>query len=36
MPDSNAGEIIQVMAVGFKIGDRLLRPAHVGVSSKSN
>lgn len=36
MPDSNAGEIIQVMAVGFKIGDRLLRPAQVGVSSKSN
>ena len=36
MPDSNAGEIIQVMAVGFKIGDRLLRPAHVGVSSKPN
>ena len=36
MPDSKAGEIIQVMAVGFKIGDRLLRPAQVGVSSKSN
>ena len=36
MPDSKAGEIIQIMAVGFKIGDRLLRPAQVGVSSKSN
>ena len=33
LPESNAGEIIQVMAVGFKIGDRLLRPAQVGVSS---
>ena len=36
MPDSKAGEIIQIMAVGFKIGDRLLRPAQVGVSSKSS
>ena len=36
MPETNAGEIIQIMAVGFKIGDRLLRPAQVGVSSKSN
>tara|TARA_B110000008_G_scaffold16485_1_gene15338 strand:- start:1733 stop:2326 length:594 start_codon:yes stop_codon:yes gene_type:complete len=33
IPESKAGEIIQVMAVGFKIGDRLLRPAQVGVSS---
>ena len=33
LPESKAGEIIQVMAVGFKIGDRLLRPAQVGVSS---
>ena len=36
MPETKAGEIIQIMAVGFKIGDRLLRPAQVGVSSKSN
>ena len=36
IPETNAGEIIQIMAVGFKIGDRLLRPAQVGVSSKSN
>ncbi len=28
-----AGAIIQVMASGFAIGERLLRPAHVGVSS---
>lgn len=35
LPESKAGEIIQVMAVGFKIGDRLLRPAQVGVSSNS-
>ena len=33
LPESKAGEIIQVMAVGFKIGDRLLRPAQVCVSS---
>ena len=33
LPESKAGEIIQLMAVGFKIGDRLLRPAQVGVSS---
>lgn len=28
-----AGSIIQVMATGFVIGERLLRPAQVGVSS---
>ena len=33
MLDTKAGEIIQIMAVGFKIGERLLRPAQVGVSS---
>ena len=33
LPESKAGEIIQVMAVGFKIGERLLRPAQVGVSA---
>lgn len=33
MPGTNAGEIIQVMGVGFTIGERLLRPAQVGVSS---
>src|SRR5690606_20418089 len=32
MPATNAGEIIQVMGVGFSIGARLLRPAQVGVS----
>ena len=36
MADTSAGEIIQIMLVGFKIGDRLLRPAQVGVSSKTN
>ena len=30
---TRAGEIIQLMAEGFMIGDRLLRPAQVGVSS---
>ena len=33
VPGTKAGEIIQVMGVGFTIGDRLLRPAQVGVSS---
>jgi molecular chaperone GrpE len=33
VPGTKAGDIIQVMGVGFMIGDRLLRPAQVGVSS---
>jgi molecular chaperone GrpE len=33
VPGTKAGDIIQVMAQGFTIGDRLLRPAQVGVSS---
>lgn len=33
VPGTKAGDIIQVAAVGFKIHDRLLRPAQVGVSS---
>ncbi|WP_179381406.1 nucleotide exchange factor GrpE [Jannaschia marina] len=33
LPDTKAGEIIQVAAEGFKLHDRLLRPAQVGVSS---
>ncbi|MHA3914915.1 nucleotide exchange factor GrpE [Halovulum sp. GXIMD14793] len=33
VPDHPAGSIIQVMATGFVIGERLLRPAQVGVSS---
>jgi molecular chaperone GrpE len=33
VPDIPAGNIIQLMAEGFVIGDRLLRPAQVGVSS---
>lgn len=33
VPGTKAGEIIQVMNVGFMIHDRLLRPAQVGVSS---
>ena len=33
VPGTKAGDIIQVMGVGFTIGDRLLRPAQVGVSS---
>jgi molecular chaperone GrpE len=33
IPGTKAGDIIQVMNVGFTIGDRLLRPAQVGVSS---
>ena len=33
VPDFKAGQIIQVMAEGFKLHDQLLRPAQVGVSS---
>ncbi len=33
LPGTRAGEIIQVMAEGFLLHDRLLRPAQVGVSS---
>jgi molecular chaperone GrpE len=33
IPGTKAGDIIQVMGVGFTIGDRLLRPAQVGVSA---
>jgi molecular chaperone GrpE len=34
-PGTKAGDIIQVMNLGFTIGNRLLRPAQVGVSSGS-
>lgn len=33
VPNTKAGEIIQVQADGFMLHDRLLRPAKVGVSS---
>ena len=33
LPGTKAGDIIQVMTVGFLLHDRLLRPAQVGVSS---
>lgn len=33
LPETKAGDIIQVMAEGFMLHDRLLRPAQVGVSS---
>lgn len=33
VPNFTAGQIIQVMAVGFRLHDQLLRPAQVGVSS---
>lgn len=35
IPGMDAGKVIQVMAEGFTIGERLLRPAQVGVSSKA-
>ena len=35
LPGTKAGQIIQVMAVGFLQHDRLLRPAQVGVSSNT-
>ena len=33
VPGTKSGDIIQVMAEGFMLHDRLLRPAQVGVSS---
>lgn len=33
VPGTKAGDIIEVMALGFLLHDRLLRPAQVGVSS---
>ena len=33
LPDTKAGDIIQVSGEGFMLHDRLLRPAKVGVSS---
>ena len=35
LPDTKAGDIIQVTDEGFMLHDRLLRPAKVGVSSNS-
>lgn len=35
LPGTKAGQIIQVMTVGFLLHDRLLRPAQVGVSSST-
>ncbi len=35
VPNTTKGSIIQVMAPGFAIGDRLLRAAQVGVSSNT-
>jgi molecular chaperone GrpE len=35
LPGTKAGQIIQVMNVGFLLHDRLLRPAQVGVSSNT-
>lgn len=36
VPGTKAGEIIEIMEVGFRLHDRLLRPAKVGVSSMQN
>ena len=33
--DFKSGDIIEVSSEGFVLHDRLLRPAHVGVSSNS-
>ena len=35
VPGTKAGDIIEVMAEGFQLHDRLLRPAQVGVSSNA-
>ncbi len=36
VPNTVKGAVIQVMATGFIVGDRLLRPAQVGVSSNTD
>ena len=36
LPETKAGDIIQVSAEGFMLHDRLLRPAKVGVSSSTD
>jgi molecular chaperone GrpE len=35
LPGTKAGQIIQVLTVGFLLHERLLRPAQVGVSSNT-
>ncbi len=35
LPGTKAGQVIQVLAEGFLLHDRLLRPAQVGVSSNT-
>ena len=35
LPGTKAGDIIEVSSEGFMLHDRLLRPAHVGVSSNN-
>ena len=35
VPGTKAGDIIEVSSEGFMLYDRLLRPAHVGVSSNN-
>ena len=35
LPGTKAGQIIQVLGVGFMLHDRLLRPAQVGVSTNT-
>ena len=34
--DKTPGIVLEVIQEGYKIGDRLLRPALVGVSKKKN
>ena len=36
LPGTKAGQVIQVLAEGFMLHERLLRPAQVGVSSNLN
>ncbi len=35
VPGTEQGKVIEVMREGFRIGDRLLRPAQVGVSARA-
>ena len=34
-PDAEPGTVVEVMQLGYVIGERLLRPAMVGVAKKS-
>ena len=34
-PDAEPGSVVQVVQSGYRLGERLLRPARVGVAKKA-